>query len=76
MKSILLTLCTVLAAGSALAFLPVGAVAAGGNVLLIVGLLAVFLVDYGRILKPLRAPAPLLAFHSPERTRVPLRHAA
>jgi hypothetical protein len=64
MKSNIIIVSSVLAAGAALAAFPVSAIAAAGNVLLALGILAVFVTDYGRALKPLRPSAEIIAFNS------------
>jgi len=67
MKSNIFAISTALAAIAALVMLPVNAIAAGGNVILVIGILAVFAVDYSRTLKPLKLRARIIAFDSNER---------
>jgi hypothetical protein len=71
MKSTLLLVSTVLAATAALVTLvPVNTLASVGNALVALGILAIFAIDYSGVLRPVRAPAQILAFEPG--TRVPL----
>ena len=54
MKSNLIAISIVLAALSALVLLPISAITAGGNAVIVIGILAVFLADCGRTIKPLQ----------------------
>lgn len=61
MKSNLLTISSVLAAASAFVILPVSA-AAAGITFTVTGILAVFVADYSRDIRPLSLPAEIIPF--------------
>jgi hypothetical protein len=62
MKFNLLSLSLVLAATAALAFLPVGDLATGGDILTAVGILAIFFSDYRGIISLRRPSTEIVAF--------------
>ncbi len=57
MKLNILSISTVLVAAAALVTVPAGAIATGGSIITIIGILSVFVTDYGRVIKPCRKPA-------------------
>ena len=75
MNSIALTISSVLAVIAAIAILPVSPAAAGIS-LVVVGILAVFVADYGRSIKPLAIRAEIIPFNSTGRVRDRLSAAA
>jgi len=64
MKTHLLPVIAFLASLFAFAFLPIGATAAS-IALSVTGMLSVFAADYGRVLEPVRVPAPVVPLHAP-----------
>jgi hypothetical protein len=62
MKSNLLTISSILAAASAFVILPVSA-AAAGITFTVAGILAVFVADYSRDIRPLSLPAEIVPFN-------------
>jgi hypothetical protein len=76
MKSNLISLSLVLAATAALALLPVGALATGGDILTAVGILAIFFSDYRGVIRSPRRSAEIIAFTAGAAAPVRLPEAA
>jgi hypothetical protein len=75
MKSNALTISSALAAIAAIVILPVSTVAAG-IIFVVTGILAIFVADYGRTIKPLSLRAEIIPFNSTDRVLDSLSAAA